>query len=273
MLNYAEVAVAVKKTPKEALRTAVSFLSSPLPFGVDVNQIVVKPSIFNPNLVGNTSFKMARAIVDLFKDVGRVYLVESDNPFRDADEAFKECGYEALQSEDVELVNLSTGPMQSVRLPGNHFEKRMMPEILHRIGVFVNLATLKPEPSISAIGAGIKNLFGLLPERNKNVYHNHIDSVLLDLLSSYTPDLTVIDLTHPVVGRREDGITKDVGGVILGVDPVAVDAFCAHLLGMDPLEVPHIRMAHESGLGEALIDRIRVRGTDHQKNLLFEALR
>jgi uncharacterized protein (DUF362 family) len=67
-----------------------------------------------------------------------------------------------------------------------------------------------------------------------------------------------------VIGNREDRKTRSVGGVIIGTDPVAVDAFCAHLMGIDPMLVDHLRIAHELGLGEILLDRIVLRGTSHQ---------
>ena len=123
---------------------------------------------------------------------------------------------------------------------------------------------MKAEPEICKLGAGIKNLFGLLPELNKNVYHASIDSVLIDLLIAYRPNLTVIDLTDVVIGNREYGQSKHVGGVVVGTDPVAVDAFCSSLLGIDPMTIDYLRTAHTLGLGEALLDRIIIRGTIHQ---------
>lgn len=273
MLEHTEVAVAVRRTPRDALRTALRSLSAPLPLGEDSAQVVIKPSIYDPKLPGNTSLEMTKAIVEVFKGVGRLYVVESDNPVRDADEAFRATGYDSLQDLGAELLNLSESPMREVQMPGNFFTTRKMPEVLHKKGVFVNLATMKREPSVSAIGASIKNLFGLLPERDKSAYHSEIDSILVDLLATYRPDLTVIDLTAPVIGRREDGISKHLGGIVVGLDSVAVDSLCADLLGVDPLAVPHLRKVYDLGMGEALLDRIMVRGTDHQKSTLFSFFR
>jgi uncharacterized protein (DUF362 family) len=143
-----------------------------------------------------------------------------------------------------------------------------MPDILHSGGFLVNVATLKAEPEICTVGAGIKNLFGLLPEIDKSVYHSAIDDVLMDLLSIYTPNLTILDLTQVVIGDRVNGQVKDVGGVVVGIDPVAVDAYCATLLGFDPLKIPHLQAAHKLGFGEVLPDLIRVKGTEHQKREL-----
>jgi uncharacterized protein (DUF362 family) len=61
-----------------------------------------------------------------------------------------------------------------------------------------------------------------------------------------------------------EGHTKHVGGVVVGIDPVAVDSFCSSLLGIDPMKIDHLLTAHNLGLGEVLPDRITVRGTKHQ---------
>jgi uncharacterized protein (DUF362 family) len=119
----------------------------------------------------------------------------------------------------------------------------------------------------------MKNLFGLLPEVDKSVYHNRIDDALVDLLQAFRPDLTVVDLTEITIGQREEGRVVKVGGVVVGTDPVAVDTFCCDLVGIDTFSVPYIVKAYELGLGEALIDRIKIRGTEHQKQKIYDNLK
>ncbi len=270
MPEKVHVAVAVKRTPREALMTALGFLPDPLSKGASAQRVVVKPSIYDPRLIGNTDLEMARAVVGLFRKAMQICLVESDNPLRTSEEAFEMTGYSTLADERVELVNLSQAELREVQFLGNHFGKREMPSVLHGARLLLNLATMKAEPGVTSVGAGVKNLFGLLPERDKSIYHSTIDSVLVDLLACYRPDLTIIDLTNPVIGKREAGVSRHLGGVIVGADPLAVDAICADLLGVDPLEVPFLRMAYERGLGEILLDRISILGTDHQKERLFQ---
>jgi uncharacterized protein (DUF362 family) len=145
-----------------------------------------------------------------------------------------------------------------------------MPAILSGGLFLVNVATLKLDPDRRTIGAGVKNLFGLLPEKDKSSYHERLDDCLLDLLAVFRPDLTVMDLTEVVIGPRDRALIRKVGGAVVGTDPVAVDAYCASLLGIDPSTIPYLRRAHELGLGEIVLDRIHVRGTEHQKRLIAE---
>lgn len=264
MESKSEVAIGLRRSPGEALRAAVSKLTEPIVPPKSTAHVVIKPSIYDPNLPGNTDSKMVRAVIQIFGSLGPVSIVESDNPLRKTQDAFKRCGYADFVDERVKLVNLSDADMVSVTFSDHYFKDRRMPRVLHEDPFLINVATLKSEPEICTVGAGIKNLLGLLPEMDKSVYHESIDSVLMDLLAAYRPNLTVIDLTDVVIGNREDGQSKHVGGVVVGTDPVAVDAFCSSLLGIDPMKVDYLRTAHNLGMGEALPDRITVRGTKHQ---------
>ncbi len=272
MTSSPEIAIAVRRNPGEALRVALSKLNEPIFPPKNINRVIIKPSIYDPKLPGNTDVKIVRAATQIFNSVGPITIVESDNPLRTAKEAFSLCDYSDLENERVSLVNLSDSEMVPVQFAGHYFQNRKMPGILSDDVFLINIATLKAEPDICGIGASIKNLFGLLPELDKRVYHSSIDSVLIDLLDAYRPNLTVVDLTDVVIGERASAITKHVGGVVVGTDPVAVDSYCSSLLGIDPLKVNHLKIAHSFGMGEAMIDRILVRGTEHQKGELSRIL-
>ncbi|MHA1943163.1 MAG: DUF362 domain-containing protein [Candidatus Thorarchaeota archaeon] len=259
-----EVAVSVKQSPAEALKTALSKLSIPIVPPKNTDRIIIKPSIYDPSLPGNTDVNMVRAVARLFGSLSPIKIVESDNPHRTTVDAFSNSGYNVLIKEQAELINLSDEDMVPITFPGYYFKDRRMPALLGSGRFLVNVATLKSEPKISTVGAGIKNLFGLLPELDKSIYHSSIDDVLMDLLSIYKPNLSIIDLTQLVIGDRTDGRVKQVGGVVVGTDPVAVDAYCASLLGYDPLKISHLYMANKLGFGEVLLDFVRVSGTDHQ---------
>ena len=59
-------------------------------------------------------------------------------------------------------------------------------------------------------------------------------------------------------GPKGPGKTRDVGKVIAGIDPVAVDAYGATLFGMDPKKIEHIALAHKIGAGEISLDALQV---------------
>ena len=273
-MNYtSEVAIAIRRTPQETLSEALSkLIASPIPIG-PIDRVIIKPSIYNPRFAGNTNSKLVGALIRLFKSIAPVLVVESDNPIRTAEDAFQQSSYPALEGKTTTLVNLSKSDLAPVKMAGHLFESKPMPTLLTGSRMLINAATLKVNPGVSAIGASMKNLFGLLPEVDKSIYHNRIDDALVDLLQAFRPDLTVVDLTEIAIGRREEGRVAKVGGVVVGTDPVAVDTFCCDLVGIDPFNVPYIVKAYESGLGEALIDRIKIRGTEYQKQKIYDSLK
>lgn len=261
------VCVAVRKNQTETLQTAIAKMPNPLPISPATNRILIKPSIYDPTLPGNSSLGMVRATIEFFKAVAPISLIESDNPIRQADEAFSRCNYDSLVDDRVNLVNLSKEPLFLCAMAGYHLEQVLLPQILLQHDFLINLATAKTQERIT-IGACIKNLFGLLPETNKSSLHPYLSDVLIDLLLFFKPKLNIIDLTYLIEGERTIGKVHEVGGIILGTDPVAVDAYCAHLLGFDPLKIGYIKKAYDLGIGEALLERIQVFGTEHQKEQL-----
>ena len=273
MNHISEVAVAIRRTPRESLSEALSkLLAPPTPKGA-IDRVIIKPSIYNPHFAGNTSSDLVGALISLFKFLAPVLVVESDNPLRNAEDAFRQSSYHSLEGKTTTLVNLSKSDLAPVKMAGHLFESKPMPTLLTGSCMLINAATLKVNPGVSVIGASIKNLFGLLPEIDKSIYHDRIDDALVDLLQAFRPNLTVVDLTEIAIGQREEGQVAKVGGVVVGIDPVAVDTFCCDLVGIDPFNVPHIVKAYELGLGEALIDRIKIRGTEYQKQKIYDSLR
>ncbi len=263
-MNYNSfVCIAVRKTQREALLTAISKMPNPVPISPASRRIIIKPSIYDPNLPGNTSFGMMKAVAEFFQNVAPISIVESDNPVRKAEEAFKASGYDSLMSESVNLVNLSHQPLKSVMMAGHYFKEVLLPSLLIENDFLVNLATVKSQKNIT-MGAAIKNLFGLLPNEEKANMHQHLSDVLIDLLVQFRPRLNIVDLTYLVEGDRTNAKVRQIGGIVLGTDAVAVDAYCAHLLGLDPMKISYLRKASNLGLGEALIERIQVLGTEHQ---------
>ncbi len=273
MKYTSEVSIGLRRNPVEGLEVALSKLTTPLDFPQGLTHVLIKPSIYDPKLVGNTSISVMTAVLRTFRGLGHIAIIESDNPVRNTNDAFQQMGYTTFSDSDVSLVNLSELPTSNVKMPGHFFQMHSMPTILTEPSFFINVPTVKIEPEISFMGAGIKNLFGLIPEIDKRIYHERIDDVLLDLLSVYKPQLTVVDLTTFVVGKREDGVTRDVGAIIVGLNSLTVDAFCADLFGFDPHEIDYLRRGYELGFGEILPDRIRVGGTDEQKQKMFELCR
>jgi uncharacterized protein (DUF362 family) len=108
---------------------------------------------------------------------------------------------------------------------------------------------------------GMKNMFGLLPDKFKGKFHmNGISKVVVDINTVIKPALTVIDGFVAMEGRGPtDGTPVKMDLIIAGKDVVATDATAARVMGFDPHEISHIRTAAQKGLGN--IDNIEIVGS------------
>jgi uncharacterized protein (DUF362 family) len=95
----------------------------------------------------------------------------------------------------------------------------------------------------------MKNLFGTVPGAvygwPKNPLHVHgIPNSILDLTATIRPHLAIVDAVTamegdgPIMGRP-----RDLGFVAMGSDPVAVDATCARVIGLDPEKIEYLKPA------------------------------
>src|SRR5208283_2816358 len=108
---------------------------------------------------------------------------------------------------------------------------------------------------------GMKNMFGLLPDKLKFKFHAQgISKVVVDINTVIKPALTVIDGFVAMEGHGPtDGTPVKMDLIIAGKDVVATDATAARIMGFDPKEISHIRTAAQKGLGN--IDHIEIVGS------------
>ena len=50
--------------------------------------------------------------------------------------------------------------------------------------------------------------------------------------------------------------------IVASTDPVALDSWASRMMGVDPLDIPHLRLAHDASLGAVKPDDITVTGDD-----------
>ena len=140
-----------------------------------------------------------------------------------------------------------------------------IPEIFPGKNV-VHLPTVKTHVFTTLTGA-MKNAFGGLLHRRRHWTHSVIHETLVDLLSiqrEIHPGIfAVMDGTLAGDGPGPRAMRWHEKNVLLAsADQVAIDATAARLMGLDPMEIGFIRLAHEAGLGVGTPADIEVVGED-----------
>ena len=205
---------------------------------------------------------VVEALIIKLKSLSKeVYVVESDATMTSADQAFEVTGMkEMCKRNNVEWLNLRYDT-DRVKIPIPNFETLKnitVPRIVQESAI-ISAAKLKTHVS-TTVTLGMKNMFGLLPDKFKARYHSKgISKVIVDINSVLKPRLTVIDGFIGMEGLGPaNGTPIRMDLIIVGDDPVATDATACRVMGIDPHEVTHIQRAYEKGLGN--IDDIQIVG-------------
>ena len=241
---------------KETLGEAISLigglkeLDSPL---------ILKPNICTGNDhtgCANVKIEVIETLVDHILKENRdteIRIVESDSMSKYADKAFKRYGYrdyvDRLSSlgVNISLHNLSKSPLTQYTYDGYYFKNPELPSILADMGTIVSVALAKTH-SLTMITGALKNLFGLLPRKDQAFYHPNIHEVILDLNRMFRSSLCLIDGRMGLEGVIS-GKPRSLGCIILGRNPISVDATMARAMGFDPSKIRHIVEAERHGLG------------------------
>jgi uncharacterized protein (DUF362 family) len=117
----------------------------------------------------------------------------------------------------------------------------------------IHLPTIKTHVFTTTTGA-MKNAFGGLLNERRHWTHPVIHETLVDLLmiqkKIHRGVFAVMDGTFAGDGPGPRCMIPHVKNVILAsADQVAIDAVAAKLMGLDPLGIRFIRLAHDLGLG------------------------
>jgi uncharacterized protein (DUF362 family) len=224
-------------------------------------RVVLKPNLveFHRDRVINTHPKFVAAVIDLFQREGAAEVVVAEGPghWRNAQFLVNESGLgDELRARGVRFVDVNHDEPVKVTNVGRTtgLEFLYLSKTIAEADVFVSLPKLKTHHWAGAT-LSLKNLFGILPGIcygwPKNELHwRGIPNSIVDIALTHTPHLAIID---GIVGMEGDGplagTARHVGAVVMGIDPLAVDATGCRLMGLPPERLPTLALAEQKRLG------------------------
>jgi uncharacterized protein (DUF362 family) len=235
------------QSPEQSLSRAVKLIGGIADLDHPRNQVIIKPGIFDPIRSPRANLTVAKAVVSLFHKTRDISFAESDTHMRTSLQALKAGGYDQITR--VGLVNLSDNLTKTRKTRLKILKDQRFSRILLDRDVLVDFPVMKTESSMGGISIGVKNLFGLIPDKVKSNFHSILDDVLVELLKMFKPDLTVVDATTVYLGSYPNQKPFNLGLVVVGRDAVAVDAVCCMMMGIDPGTVKHLSIAARGKLG------------------------
>jgi uncharacterized protein (DUF362 family) len=235
-----------------------------------------KSVLLKPNLVGldplgvmNTHPAVIAAARESFLRLGASLVLIGDAPAMDRDtEAIIESvrlrefvgplarTFVDLNVDDVEKVALKTD--------ASRLKELYLPKTALGVDFLVSMPKLKTH-HWAGVTLSLKNMFGVVPGScygwPKNILHwAGIDRAILDINAAARPDFAIVDGIVGMEGNGPiQGTPKACGVLVLGDDPVAVDATCCRVMGLNPDRVKYLARAGTL-LGHTGADKIQQYG-------------
>ncbi|MHB8918938.1 MAG: DUF362 domain-containing protein, partial [Desulfocucumaceae bacterium] len=142
----------------------------------------------------------------------------------------------------------------------------------------LHLPTMKTHGHSITTGA-IKNSFGGLLKEVRHYCHKYMHETLVDLMllqKEIHPGIfAVMDGTVAGDGAGPRTMIPHIKNYILASgDSVAIDAVAARMMGLDPMNIPYLKMCDKMGLGNTRAENIEIAGEDiGEVNFGFKASR
>ena len=161
--------------------------------------------------------------------------------------AYKVCGYDKVcQKYGVPFYDLKRDDTVTVET-----DLRPM-EICRRAweaDFLISLPVLKGHCQ-TTMTCALKNCKGCIPDREKRRFHKEgLMKPIAALAAALRPDLYIVDSICGDLNFEEGGTPVQTNRMYLGTDPVQLDTYGCHLMGIDTAEVPYIALAESWGAG------------------------
>lgn len=244
---------------------ALSRLIQHLDFPNQANRIAIKLNLcdYRKAETGATSDpQVVGALLEVLRGPypkAEIFLCENDSTDTLVENLWGYLGLDQVASRyNARCTSLSKEAWVVVPIRGLHFREVEIPQLFQSCDLLINHPKLKTHGK-TKMTCGLKNLFGCYRAKDKRPLHRFLEEAIVDINLAVRPHFTLVDADLCLEGNRgpTQGWPKRVGLFIGGKDPVAVDAFCARLMGFAPSEIGYLRKAARMGIGT---DRYRLAG-------------
>lgn len=217
--------------------------------------VVIKPNISwgKPSkMAATTNPEVLQAVIELCQEAGAKKVRIADNTIENSKFCFSVSGAENVAKiTGAELIIPDESLMREMKLQGDRLDVWPVYLPIVEADKLINLPVAK-DHILSSVTLGMKNWFGAIGGRRGSL-HREIHPNIVDLAQFFKPTITLIDATRimtrngPSGGSTSDVVIKNT--LILSDDPVAADGKAALLLGREPRNIGHIKLAKKRGLG------------------------
>ena len=208
--------------------------------------------VSTPEQGGNTQPAMVEHGIRACKSAGAAAVVIPENPCSPSAKSFEMSGigaaakragarlYEPADDQDFVETDIPQGKI---------LKRAAVVRDVLETDCLINMPVAKSHNG-ATLTLSMKNWMGAV--RDRGFWHRSgLHQCIADLSTRIHPKLIIVDATRIMVtnGPRGPGKVETPNQILFGTDPVAVDAYAATLFQKQPFDIPHIRIAHEMGIG------------------------
>ncbi len=238
-------------------------------FHLDIRgkSVLIKPNLVDyiPGNHINTHALLVSAAAECFRRLGAKTVLVGEGPGhqRDTELVLIESGFgNQLHQQRIPFVDLNRDELFERRLLASYtgMNSLWLPRTILESDFVVSMPKVKAH-HWSGVTLSMKNMFGVVPGTKygwpKNILHwKGIQESILDICASVPVRFVIADAIIAMEGNGPlNGSARRLNRIILADDPVAADATCARLMGLDPDKIVHLR-AGAQFLGNSSVARI-----------------
>ncbi len=228
--------------------------------------VVVKPNIgwdTSPERAANTNPKLVARIIQHCFNAGAKEVYVFDHTCDNWTKCYSNSGIEkAVKDAGGKIVSgASEGYYQKVDIKhGINLTDAKVHELILSSDVFINVPVLKSHGG-GRITVGMKNLMGIVWDRGY-WHRNDLHQCIADFASFKRPELTIVDAYNVMMRNGPRGVSVNdlspMKSLLISQDIVAVDAAAAKIFGLEPDDVPYIRIADKMKIGTKDLTRLNI---------------
>jgi uncharacterized protein (DUF362 family) len=231
-------------------------------------KVLIKPNIGwdrTPEYAANTNPLLVKEIVKHCFKAGASEVYVFDHTCDNWVNCYKNSGIEkAAKDAGAKIVpGNSESYYQEVKIPGGKILKSTkIHQIILETDVFINVPVLKDHSSTRMTGC-LKNMMGNVWDRGY-WHQNNLDQCIADYATYVKkPALNIIDCFDVMTKNGPQGVSKEdvvnMQSMIITTDWVAGDTAAAKMLGVNPMDIGYISMAHSMGLGNMNLESLNIK--------------
>lgn len=229
--------------------------------------VVIKPNIGwnrSPEYGATTNPKLVKRIVEHCYQAGAKKVYVFDNTCNEWKSSYKNSGIQNAVEEagGIMVPANSEGYYQTVEIKkAQILENVKVHELFLSSDVIINVPVLKHHSS-TILTIAMKNLMGAIWDRQ--FYHaNGLHQCIAEFCLFKKPHLNIVDAY--TVMKKNGPRGRDLDDVVImkqqliSTDIVAIDAFAAKIFGLNPNQVPYIKIAHNKKIGNMNIEELTIK--------------